>query len=147
MTRRMDAMTVPPSEHAHALERRTWQSLLFGTVVWFAHLNLVYGLNSVSCKWSWFSFNIAGIPGLQFVQALLTLVAAALLGVMIYLPWREWRAYQSEAPRDNPNLLQDTEKDRRPLVAFITMLLNSLYLLFMLANLVTIFALQACSQA
>ena len=68
-----------------------------------------------------------------------------LMLVVIYLPWRDWRRYQSGPPADNPRLLHDTEKDRRPLVAFITMLLNSLLFLFVITTLVPVFSLNPCA--
>jgi hypothetical protein len=44
-------------------------------------------------------------------------------------------------------LLQDTEHDRRPLVAFVALMLNSFLFLFAGAFLVPLFMLSACGQA
>lgn len=44
-------------------------------------------------------------------------------------------------------MLEDTEKDSRSLVAFIVMLLNSLFFLFVVVWFVPIFALSACGQS
>lgn len=128
----------------HMDERRTKRSLLFGVVLWFTHLNVTYGLGSLSCKWSWLSNEIAGIPGLLFVEAALTLAALVLMAYLIYLPWRDWRTYQSQPTASNPGMLSDTEKNRRPLLAFITMLLNGLFMVFIIGNFVPIIALNPC---
>ncbi len=138
-------MDVTTPERLEKPERQTWLSLLAGAVIWFLHLNLAYGLASLTCKWGWFSFTLAGLPGLLVVETLITLVALPLMLVAIYLPFRDWRRFQTEKPSDNPHLLHDTEKDRRPMVAFITMLLNSLFLLFVIATLVPIFTLNPCA--
>jgi len=114
--------------------------------VWFLHLNLFYGLASITCVWGWFSFTIAGISGLAVVEASLTLVTFLLMLVMIYLPWRYWRSFQTARPAGNPGLLHDTEKDRRPLTAAMAMLLNSLFGLFVLGTFVPLVALKACGQ-
>jgi hypothetical protein len=107
---------------------------------------VVYGLSSLACTWDWLSFRVAGVTGLQLVNTLLTLAALALLSATIFWPWRHWRRFQTEKPTASPHLLHDTEKDRRPLVAFIAMLLNSLFFLFVLASLVPLYALNVCAQ-
>jgi uncharacterized membrane protein len=121
-------------------DRQTWQSLLFGMVVWFLHLNLVYSLPSLACHWGWFPFTVAGLSGLKFIQLIATAVAAILLVVMIYVPWRNWRPFW----RDDAQLMHQTEADRRPLIAYVTMLLNALSLLFVLASVVPILTLHPC---
>ena len=136
-----ETATGPAAQHD---ERPTWNSLLLGAAVWFLHLNIVYGLASLACKWGWLSFEVAGISGLQWVEIILTLIAVPLMLLTIYFPWRDWRSYQSQKPADNPRLLHDTEKDRRPMLAFITLLLNSLFLLFVIATFVPVFALNPC---
>jgi hypothetical protein len=138
----MDISTSLPQHE----ERQTWRSLLFGILVWFLHQNIVYGLASLSCVWGRLSAKIGGMSTLQLVETLITLAAMLLMLYMIYLPWRDWRRFQSERPQDNPQLLEETEKDRRPLVAFITMLMNSFFLLFILASFVPIWALKPCLQ-
>jgi hypothetical protein len=124
----------------HVRDRQTWQSLLAGIVIWFLHQNTVYALTSLACKWQWFPTPIAGIPGQRFFQIVVTLVAVPLLLVTIYLPWRNWRQFQT----DREHMLHDTEKDRRPLMAFVTMLLNALLLLFVITSLVPILTLNPC---
>jgi hypothetical protein len=142
-----DAHTPPPATTLSPSERPTWRSLLAGSLVWFIHLNASYELASVACKWGQLSSTVAGVPALSVVEAGLTAAAALLLLAFIYLPWRDWRQYQSAPPKRNPHLLRETEQDRRPLAAFVTMLLNSTYLLFAIGVFVLIAALRPCAQA
>jgi hypothetical protein len=136
--------TVSQTENGQAQTRR---SLFFGIIIWFVHFNVVYNLASLACTWSWFSFSIAGMSGLQFVEMIITLATMLVMLFLIYLPWREWRGFQTEAPPANPHILEDTEKDHRSLVAFIVMLLNSLFFLFIIGWFVPIFALRPCGQS
>jgi uncharacterized membrane protein len=140
-------MNAPTTQITRSDERQTWLALFLGVVLLFLHQNLVYALNSVSCVWGWFTFTIAGVGGLVVVEAIITLIALALMLIMIYLPWKSWRRFQTHRPTENPHMLQDTEDDQRPLVAFITMLLNGFFLLFIFASLVPIFSLSPCAQA
>jgi uncharacterized membrane protein len=139
----MDLSSVPISESEDRLTR--W-CLFLGITIWFIDLNMVYALPSLSCEWGWFRFTIAGIPGLVMIETIITLIAMLLMSVMIYLPWRNWRKFQTEKPTANPEILQDTEKDRRSLLAFVAMLLNSFFFLFMIATLVPILALYVCAR-
>jgi uncharacterized membrane protein len=133
-------MTISIYTNTPTSDRQTWQSLLFGITAWFLDLNLVYSLPSLACHWGWFPFTVVGLPGLKFIQLIATAVAAVLLMVLIYLPWRNWRPFW----RDNAQVMQQTEADRRPLIAYVTMLLNTLSLLFVLASVVPILALNPC---
>jgi threonine/homoserine/homoserine lactone efflux protein len=137
-------MEIVKSPHLKSDERPTWKSLFWGTVIWFLHQNIVYGLSSLSCTWGRLSARIGGVSTLQVVETIITIIALLLMSYLIFLPWRHWRSYQSARPQDNPQMLEETEKDRRPLVAFITMLLNTLYLLFILAAFVPIWTLKPC---
>ncbi len=139
-------MDAPTAQQGKLSERLTRWSLFLGITIWFLDLNVINALTSVSCEWNWFSSSIAGMPGLRFVALIITLVAGALMLLLIYLPWRMWRRYQTDKPMENQNMLRDTEKDRRPLVAFIAMLLNALFLLFVIASFVPMFALNLCNQ-
>ena len=139
-------MDQPTNYPIHKDEHQTRQSLFAGILIWFLHLNLLYGLSSLSCKWGWFSAPNLRISGLQMTETAITMIAIALMVVMIYRPWREWRKFQTKKQTDNPHLLQDTEKHRRPLLAFVVMLMNSLFLLFLIASFVPIYALNACGQ-
>lgn len=127
--------------------RQTLLSLLGGIVIWFAHQNITYGLASLTCKWGWFHFNLGQITGLQLLETLITLAALVGMAFMILLPYRNWRRFQSEKPLENEHVLEDTEKGRRPMAAFIPMALNCFLFLFVITNFVPIFALKACGQS
>jgi hypothetical protein len=139
-------MNVPKAQLPKANERLTRLSLILGITVWFVDLNTVYALPSLACNWSWFPFTIAGIPGLVFVEGMITLIDLLLMLYLIYLPWRNWRAFQTEKPKDNPRMLHDTEMDRRSLMAFVAMLLNSFFFLFIIAFFIPMITLNACVQ-
>src|SRR5581483_2638293 len=128
-------------------ERQTRWSLFLGMTIWFLHLNTLNALTSVSCRWGWFDLTIAGISGLKIVELIITLIAIVLMLVVIYVPARNWLRFQSDKPTDNPRMLQETEQDRRPLLAFIAMLLNSLFLIYVFAFFVPMLAPHACGQA
>ena len=115
-------------------DRTTWRSLLLGVVVWFVYFNLVNALTSLTCQWGWFSFTIAEIPGVVSV------IAGLALTFLIYQSWRIWHPMQA----DGQQVLERTEADRRPLMAFVTMLLNGLFLVFMLASIVLVLSINAC---
>lgn len=140
-------MATTRTPHTEPDDTQMKHSLLLGIIAWFLHLNVVYGLASLACRWGWFSFSVAGMTGLQLVETIITLGAMASMLYLIYLPWREWRGSQTAAPPANPHMLADTENDRRSLVAFVVMLLNSLFFLFVIAWLVPVFALRACGQS
>lgn len=139
----MDSAQGPLSKTEDRLSR--W-CLFLGMLLWFADLNTVYALPSLSCTWGWFSFTVAGLSGLAVVEAIITLIAMVLMSVLIYLPWRNWRKFQTERPMENPRMLNDTEKDRRSLIAFVAMLLNSFFLLFIVATFVPMLVLNVCAR-
>ena len=139
----MNVLATQPGGNA---DRQTRFILLLGIFIWFLHFNIIYALASLSCTWDWFSLTVAGIPGLKFIEAAITLLTLVLMLPLIYLPWRNWRQFQTAKPKDNPRMLQETEQDRRPFLAFITMLLNSLFFLFVIAFLIPVFALNVCAQ-
>ncbi len=127
-------------------DRVTRWCLFLGMILWFVDLNTVYALPSLSCEWGWFSFTVAGLSGLAVVEAIITLIAMVPMAVMVYLPWRNWRKSQTEKPTDNPRILNDTEKDRRSLLAFLAMMMNGFLFLFILATFVPMLALNVCAR-
>jgi hypothetical protein len=131
--------------HTHD-DRQSRRSFLLGIAVWFIHQNTIYALSSLSCKWTWFPFHLGSITGIQIIETAVSLIALALIGYFLYLAWQQWRKFQSEKPPENPHMLEDTEKDRRPLMAFIAMMSNTFFLLFVLGSFVIIFSLNSCVQ-
>ena len=138
-------MAAPSPHPLPKSERQTWIGLALGSAVWFLHLNLAYGLASVSCSWGWLTEKVAGAPSLLWLETALTVLALVLMGYAIFLPWRDWRQYQSAKPSENPRLVEESEADRRPMVAFMTVLLNGLLFLFVLAAFVPIWTLNPCA--
>lgn len=127
------------TDHNPTHERQIWLSLLLGFIVWFLYFNLVYPLTSLTCRWGWFQFNFLGLPGLHFVQLVLTAIALLLIANFIYLSWRSWR--RADASRNEQEKVYQSSKDPRSLMAFVSMLLNSLFGLFIIATLVPMFVL------
>ena len=121
-------------------DRKIWLGLILGIAVWFLHLNVVNSLNSFACEWKWFPFTIAGITGLRFVHIVISLIAAVLIIGVIVFAWREWRPALDQ--RDDA--LTRTSADRHLLIAFVTLLLNTGFLIYTLASLVMIVSLNPC---
>ena len=138
---------MPKLQLSQPSEQQTRWSLFLGIFIWFLHLNIVNALVSVSCKWGGLTFPVGGLSGLQFVEAIITLITVLLLLFLIYLPWRFWRSFQTEPPTRNPDMLHDTEIYRRPLMAFVAMILNGFLVLYVIATFVPMFSLKACGQA
>lgn len=140
-------MKMPSIDLSKPTEQQTRWSLFLGIAVWFLHLNIVDALISVSCKWGGLTVPVGGLSMLQIASAVISVISLLLFLFFIFLSWRNWRSFQTEQPPSNPEMLQDTEKYRRPLMAFIAMSLNGFLLLYTLATLVPMFALKACGQA
>lgn len=125
-------------------ERQTRWSLILGILIWFTYQNLLNALTSLSCKWSWLFYRIAGMQSLQFVEIILSLIALLSILYMIFLAWRFWRSFQTKKPTNNPKMLEETEEDSRPLMAFVAMLLNGFFFVFIIATFVPMLALKPC---
>ena len=140
----MAASTSPQPETANKPATR---SLLLGIAVWFVHQNLIYAIASVACRWEFFAFRVAGLPGPQIIDTIISLIALVIMAILIYIPWRSWREFQRERPTRNPDMVEDTEKDPRPMVSFVAMGLNSFFLLFVIATFVPMLSLHGCGSA
>jgi Na+/melibiose symporter-like transporter len=147
MTVGMEFVNMPAIDLSKPSEQQTQWSLVLGILIWFLHLNIVNALISVSCKWGGLTLPVDGLSGLQLVIVMISVITILLMLFFIYLPWRNWRSFQTENPTQNPDLMRDTEIYRRPLMAFITMLLNSFLFLYVIATLVPMFSLKVCGQA
>ena len=139
-------LTMPAIDLSKPSEQQSIWSLIFGITFWFLHMNLLNALISVACKWGWLTFPVGALSGLQFVEAIVSLITVLLILFLIYLPWRNWQSFQTEKPRNNPELLQDTEEHHRPLIAFVAMLVNFFLFLFVIATFIPMFALKTCGQ-
>ncbi len=121
--------------------------LIWGPTLWLVDFLLLDSLNSVSCKWAFLTWPLAGLTAVQWLEVAISLVALALMAWMTYVPWRNWRELQHRKPVDNPHALSDTESDRGAFLAFLAMGLNVFFLLFVIGTLVPMLALKACGQA
>jgi hypothetical protein len=128
-------------------EKHVRWSLFLGITIWFLHLNIINTLISVSCKWGGLTVPVGRLSALQIVVAILTLITLLVLLFLIFLAWSNWRSFQTERPIENPDMLRDTEAYRRPLMAFIAMMLNSFLFLYTIATFVPMVSLKACGQA
>src|SRR5215208_6699 len=128
----MEFISMPAINLSKPNEQQTHWSLFLGITIWFLHLNILNALISVSCKWGGLTFPVGDLSGLQFVEGIITLITILAMLYLIFLPWRQWRSFQTEKPTTNPELLQDTEEDRLPMMAFIVMLLNGFLALYII---------------
>lgn len=128
-------------------QKQTHRTLYLGPTLWIVDFLLLDGLNSVSCKWAFLTYPLAGLTAVQWLEIAITLAAMLVMAYLVYLPWRNWRRLQPRQPLENPHVLRDTERDRGAFLAFLTMGLNSFFFLFTLATLVPMLALKACGQA
>ncbi len=137
---------MPTSKLSKKQEQQTLLSLFLGPLLWFLQFNALNILTSVSCEWGWFPFKILGLPGLRFVELIITLVALLLMLYIVYLPGRIWGLFQSKEPAHNPHLLRDTEEGNWPLLASIAMLMNVIFSIIFLGSFVLLFFLKACGS-
>jgi hypothetical protein len=138
---------MPRAKVTKAEEKHIRWSLFLGITIWFLHLNILNALISVSCKWGGLTFPVGGLSGLQLLEGILTLITVLAMLYLIFLAWHPWRNFQTEKPLTNPQLLQETEENRPPLLAFIAMVLNGFLVLYIIVTFVPTFALKACGQA
>ncbi len=139
-------MTVSRADIPKTDNRWTRWGLFVGIFIWFVDLNTVYALPSLACTWNWFRFTIAGIPGLVIIEALISLISIVLLLLMIRVSWQIWRKRQVAKLTAESGILQDTEKDRSALMAFVGLLSNGFFVLFIIATFVPMIALNACAR-
>ena len=137
---------MPAIDLSKPSEQLTRRSLFLGILLWFLHLVIVHSLVSVSCKWGGLTIMVGGLSLLQIIEAVIHLITLILFGFLIYLPWQQWRSFQTDTPVSNTDLMRDTEQYSRPLLAFIAMGLNGFLALYTIASFVPTFALKACGQ-
>jgi hypothetical protein len=135
-----------PEETAAALRRR-WQDpefrtrtrLLSATAVGGLQLLTVYGLSSLSCRWHWFGTADDGLP-LKTLQTAVTLVALALVGWWLFRLYGDWR----ELRAGEESRAVEALAARNSFLAFISLLLLSLYGLIMGIMLPAIWVIPVC---
>jgi hypothetical protein len=133
-------MTVQGERQESERARNTWVSMAGGTATWALHLGVVYALTSLACERGWLERPILGLPGLQFVHLVTTLVAAVMVIGFGLLAWRVW---QGDLPQES-RLIEATEGERPRFMAMLAFLLNALYLLAIVISFVPILVVPAC---
>lgn len=118
---------------------RIWGSLIGGSLIWALHLMTVYPLTSLTCRWGWFE-TPSSAPGLRLAQVLATLAAAGLVATLGWVAFGEWRR-----ENESHDELSQAAAARRPALAFVALLINTLYLLIILIMLAPILLLPVCS--
>jgi hypothetical protein len=127
----------------HKLQAPITRIMLYmigGTLVWSLYLMIVYPLTSLTCHWGWFGAPVEG-SGLKIIQTLTTLLALALVAVFAFAAFNEWRRTRTEANGE----IGQTKAAVIPLLAFVTLLLNGLYLLIIVVSLLPIAMLPVCA--
>lgn len=138
---------MPRAQLTKAEEQQTRRSLFLGITIWFLHLNILNALISVSCKWGGLTFPVGWLSGLQILEVVISLITILVMFYFVYLPWQLWRRFQTEKPKNNPQIMKNTEEKRQALMALMAMALNGFFILYIIATLVAFLALKACGQA
>jgi hypothetical protein len=112
-----------------------------GTFIWAFYLVFVYSLTSLTCYWDWFVTPEGYFgPGLKVTQTIATVIALGLIAYFGFVAYNEWRHPGMEENSE----ANETKEARNPLLAFVTVLLNGLYLLIIIVSLFPIFMLPPC---
>jgi hypothetical protein len=128
----------PPLRHGST---RVMTSFIGGTAVWVIYFMFVYALTSLTCYWGWFMTATGEYgPGLKTIQVVATVIAVALNALLAFLAYGDWQHTRTE--QDHAG--SETIAARTPMLAFVALLLNALYILIILVSLVPIFVLPAC---
>jgi threonine/homoserine/homoserine lactone efflux protein len=133
----------PPPAHLKppSSTGRITLALIGGTVVWGLYFMFVYSLTSLTCVWSWFGLSVGNSgSGLKVTQAIATVIALGLLAFLAFVAFREWRSAGGEEQKEEA----ETIAARNPMLAFVTMLVNVLYILIIAVSFVPIFILPVC---
>jgi hypothetical protein len=102
-------------------------------------LATVYPLNSLTCRWNWFAPQTAG-DGLKVIQFFATVIAAGLVVAFGMVTFNIWQHTQSNGNDE----VGKTKAAPILLLAFVSTLLNSLYLLIIILSLAPIVGLPGC---
>ncbi len=132
---------LPPKE-----QQQTQRSIFLGMLIWFVDLVLLDALTSNACNWHWLTNTIGWLDALQFLEILISLVALALIGWLLFVGWRNWRTIQRRKPVQDKHTMEHTEEDRGALLSFLAIGLNSFFFLFVIATLVPMLSITACGQ-
>jgi hypothetical protein len=120
-------------------------ALIGGTAVWIAHLFVVYPLNSVACQWDWFTVLQGGTSQLRLLQITTSIIAAILEAIFIWMMVVVWQQNRNQVGPDG--VAQPAPQgltNNIPFLAIVTALLDTLYLLIILASIVPVLTLLPC---
>jgi threonine/homoserine/homoserine lactone efflux protein len=78
--------------------------------------------------------------GLKVTQVIATVLALGLLAFLAFVAFREWHSAGGEEQKEEA----ETIAARNPMLAFVTMLVNVLYILIIAVSFVPIFILPVC---
>jgi hypothetical protein len=136
----------PLAKMSHKLQTPHARILLCfigGTFVWATYLLFVYSLTSLTCYWGWFMApeGYFGL-GLKITQIVATVIALGIIAYFGFVAFKEWMRAGIEGNSE----IGETQQARNPMLAFVTMLLNSLYSLIIVVSLLPIFMLPTCAK-
>ncbi len=129
--------TLPQDDHAPPGVKRwqLWFSLGAGVALWGLHLMIVYPITSLTCEWGWFPFSVGVLSGLQFVQIVVTVIAAAATLLAGYFALQNLqRLGNGEVPDAN----------RHRFMAYLGITLNILFFMLIVVTLIPIALLPPC---
>lgn len=118
---------------------RIWFCFVGSTLVWAAYLVTVYALPSLACQWQWVGAPGTG-NGLKLLQLLVSVGAAGLIagvGTVVFADWQHARQVGHHE-------FSQAKAAQLALLTFVTLLLNTLYLLIISLALAPILALTIC---
>jgi len=125
----------------HIATVRILLTLVGGTVVWGIYFMLVYSLTSLTCVWNWFGIANGGSGnGLKVTQLIATIIAVGIIAYFAFVDYREWRAGKSAGQDEEAETMTAAD----PMLAFVALLTNLLYILIIVASLVPIFVVPVC---
>jgi len=148
MSKPLDHAIEAPQEPAANLQvkmqpstKRILLCLVGGTAVWGLYFTILYGQTSLTCVWNWFDISVGGSgAGLKITQLVATVLALGLLAYFTFVCFREWQGGR-RAGQDEEG---ETIAARDPMLAFVTMLVNILYILIIAVSLAPIIMLPTC---
>ncbi len=123
--------------------RRIGLSLLGSAIIWAIHLMIVYPLTSLACRWSIYDWTAGGLTGLKIVQLIATAVALVLVGGLWWNAYHEWTLTKQPDTSEEPEAFEE-RAERSPFLAFLALLLTSLFFLTIALAIVPILTLEQC---
>lgn len=104
---------------------RIWCCFIGSTLVWATYFVSVYALPSIACHWQWTTDTGSGLKLLQVLISVIAAGAIAGTGYVVFTGWQQAReaGYTEFGQAGAAHL---------PLLAFVTLLLHTFYLLIII---------------